>query len=188
MAEEIYRLVEDQSEPSGHGPRIVANPGGALADAASFQVLDHHLLNGLQGFALVGQYRFRPIADRLTAWLAVGAEDGDFRGMNVIQVQTALPVRIPMRSMGRIIEADRFFGEEAFRISNIPLDIRAGNCYSHLKRGASNHLAGHRDGSRAQLPYAANDEEAISLLALPRDGFSAFIAIIPAFTMAISCR
>jgi hypothetical protein len=30
-----------------------------------------------------------------------------------------------------------------------------------------------------------NDEETISLLALPRDGFSAFAAIIPAFSMTI---
>ena len=174
-----------QLYPPGHGSWIVADPGRDLANANSLQVLDHHRFMGFQRFRLVGQHKFRPITDRLVALFTVGVEERDFGGMNMIQTQTAWPACIPVWPMSRIVEANWFIGEKTFRIFKIPLDIRAVNCYSHLAVGASgHHLVGIGRGlPNSVTPYAAiNDEEAISLIALTRDGFSVFIVKIPAFS------
>jgi hypothetical protein len=39
---------------------------------------------GFQRFCLIGQYKFRPIADGLVAFFTVGVEKIDFGDMNMI--------------------------------------------------------------------------------------------------------
>jgi len=93
--------------------------------------------------------------------------------------------------MSSIVKTDRFLGKKMFRMLKILLDIGAINCYSHLEVGASSHhLLGIGSGAVNSItPYAANCEEAISLIALPRDGFSAFIVIIPVIPLNFGfCR
>jgi len=73
--------------------------------------------------------------ERLMAFFAVGVEDRDLGGMNMILVESLLPMGVPTRPMIGVVKAGWYCWEKSLWVFEILLRIGADNRCSHPGQG-----------------------------------------------------